>query len=155
MRKLITAMAILIVFLQSCTGSKKATQLPPYIAPDLPYRALDKKGMDTTFDYQVLQNTMYATLPDSIFGKKVMGAVEFYSMINTDKSVTDIKIIECRFYKQNEALLVYEFNDKMNNQVDSKLKNYLLAFIKDKPFKQNKAVTLQQHPTYCYIGFYK
>lgn len=77
MRKLIIAISILTVLLQSCTGSKKTTQLPPYIVPDFPYRALYKKGMDTTFNYQVLQNTIHATLPDSIFGEKVTGTVEF------------------------------------------------------------------------------
>jgi hypothetical protein len=155
MRKITTIISILAVLLQSCTGSKKTMQLPPYITPDLPYRALDKKGLDTTFDYQVLQNTIHATLPDSIFGKKVTGAVEFYSMINADKHVIDVKVIECRFYKMNSTSLVYEFNVKMNNEVDGKLKNYLLEFIQDKPFKQNKTVTLPQHPTYCYIRFYK
>jgi hypothetical protein len=153
MKKLITAICILTLFLQSCTSNKNATQTKPYVMPDLPYRALDKKALDTTFDYQVLQVPLYASLPDSIFGNKVKGAVEFYSMIDAGKHIADIKLIECRFYKKQQ--LVYEYNEKVSNQVDSKLKNYLLAFMQDKPFKQNKAVTLQQHPTYCYIGFYK
>lgn len=76
-------------------------------------------------------------------------------MINTNKYVADVKVIEWKFYKENSASLAYEFNEKMTNEVNSKLRNYLLAFIQDKPFKQNKAVTLQQHPTYCYVDFYK
>ena len=54
MRKLVTPICILIVLLQSCTGSKKATQLPPYIIPDLPYGALDRKGMESSNDKEIL-----------------------------------------------------------------------------------------------------
>jgi hypothetical protein len=152
MKKILVTIYVLIMLLQACTGNKKMPTAMPCYMPELPYRALDDKSLDTTFDYEVLEKNIDATLPDIVFGKKVEGTVELYSMIDASKHVTDIKLITCKLYKKDH--LVYEYNENMNKDIDSSLKNFLLAFMQDKPFKQTKPATLQQHPTYCFIRFY-
>ena len=151
MQKLILLNLVFILF-QSCIGNKKLSQLPPYVSLDVPYMAVSKNGLDTTFDYKVLESDIKTTLPKNIIGKKVIGSVEFYSIINANKQVTDIKIISCKFYRKKR--LVHDCPENKNNEANTMLKNHLLKFMQNIPFNQNKAVSKELHPTYCFVRVY-
>lgn len=149
----IIVVAIVLILFQSCLPEQKKALVKgyPYVMPDLPYMALNKKELDTTFDYEILERTIYATLPKNIFSGKVTGTVEFYSMITKDKHVEDIKLITGKFHKKGK--IIYEYKPDENDLISIKLKKYILGFIQDKPFRQTKPATLKYHPTYCYIKF--
>lgn len=160
-RLVIIFLGILIIFQSCLTASKKASrkQNVEYM-PNLPYRALNKgvlsknePPLDTTFDYKVLEKIIDAALPKNIFGTKAMGTAEFYSMIDTNKHVVDIKLIECEFYKKGH--LVYNYKENSKAEADSNLKKYLLELMQSTPFVQNKPATLPLHPTYCFVRFYQ
>lgn len=122
---------IVITFglLQSCCNKRKASaDQHVYVVPDLPYMALNKKALDTTFDYQVLDHPIYDTLPNRIFKTRVTGAVEFYSVIDESKNVTDVKLISAKFYKRKH--LVYTYNPEQGNRIDKELINYLFVEVK-------------------------
>ena len=159
-RLVIIFLGILFLFQSCLTASKKASKQNTEFTPNFPYRALNKSALnknepplDTTFDYKILDKPIHGELPKNIFGSKAKGTAEFYSMIDANKNVVDVKLIECEFY--NKGNIVYQYKENANIAVDNKLKQYLLDFIKDKPFIQNNPTTLPQHPTYCFVDFYK
>jgi hypothetical protein len=140
-------------------NERKNSQQSVSYKPNFPYRAFPKSilnentPLDTTFSYRILEHPIYGSLPSNIFGKNTKGTGEFYVIIDTNKHITDIKPIDFEFYRNRT--LVYQYKEGSNIEMDAALKKYLLMFMQDKPFIQNNPVTQQEHPTYCFIGFYK
>jgi hypothetical protein len=161
MKNIIIRVCTIMLLLQSClTSSKKISKTPMHVMPNFPYRALTKgvlnknnPPLDTTFDYKVLEHSIHGRLPKNIFNTKAMGTIEFFAMIDTSKHVVDIRVIECEFYKKQN--LVYKYMENTSTVLDSNLRKYIINFMQDKPFIQNNPITLSQHPTYCFISFFK
>jgi hypothetical protein len=120
---------------------------------DFPYRALDRNKQDTTFDFQVLKKPILTKLPTSIFGKEVVGNVEFYATINQNKEITDLQINFYDFYHKRKQICQYNYAVNAPNELNTDFKNYLLNFIKTKPFIQTKRIEPTIHQTYCFIRF--
>ena len=140
--------------LQSCLCTRKAAtqKSRPYAEPFLPYAALDRSKLDTTFDYEVLvKEPVYVKMPDEVMSAKLTGDVEFFVLIDERKTIVDIAVVRCKLYKGKT--LYYDFSNEGGNPINEKLKSYLLNFMKDRPFKQTKGVAPGRHPTYFFMTF--
>ncbi len=149
---------LIAILLQSCLSASRKAQknaAPPYDIPTLPYRALEKNKLDTTYDYNVLHSNIDFKLPDSVLKGNIHGSVEFNVLIDKDKTILGIELIECSLYKK--ALAVYKFPDpvEMRSELKPKLETFLFQAIKTVNFRQTKAATSQIHKTYCFASLFK
>jgi hypothetical protein len=143
--------------ISSCNiGSKKAsnsTVICPI--PDLPYLALERNKLDTTFDYQILANPIELKLPDSIIKGKVFGSSEFYVLIEPNKNIKDIEFIDCKLYRKTQVFYNYKSTQNEHRDLTLQIKNFILQNLKEIPFKQTKEASVGIHKTYCFIRFDK
>ncbi|MGC4101145.1 hypothetical protein [Ferruginibacter sp.] len=155
--RLFSIILVIAFILQSCLSAsreitKKSTSTHGDM-PILPYLALEKNKLDTTFDYEVLQKNIYLKLPDSILKGKIKGGVEFYVLIDQNKVIRGIELIECALYN-NKKSAGYKFPDLLKEQ-RQKVQQFLLKCIPIINFKQTKEPTIGIHKTYCFANLYK
>ena len=145
---------IIILVLPLCLKSQpNSPTMPPVTLRLYPYRLADKDN-DTTFDYQSSKNIIFLKMPKQVFAKKhLYGAADFFVMIDSNKRIVDLQILEFEFFRKKKLLFSYNYKKETTDKNEQKLKSYLLKIISKIPFRQTKQASKKIHQSYCYISF--
>jgi hypothetical protein len=153
----VAALSVVCLSVFSCgTSNKQSKTMGGYYFAN----QLDKV-IDTTFEYNLFSKNegfkpFSIVLPDSLGGNTVTGGVDIYTLIDEQKKIIAIQVIELFLLKNKKKFLNYNSRtdkEPLNSKYYQQLKNYLNHHIKSVPFIQRKEAAKGNHYTFCSINF--